>query len=303
MSRPRGRPGARLTRTTINTLTRPHRRPFGPRLSSRVRERTVLITGASSGIGRGLALRLAREGATVLVTARRAAELDALCSEIASAGGVAHALPADLATDDGIDALADRVLAEHGAPDVLVLNAGRSIRRSIARSERRLHDYERALRINYLGAVGLQLRLLPAMRERRSGHVVTSSSLGVQGDLPRFSAYIASKAALDAFTRIAAVECLADGIAFTTVHLPLVDTEMSGPTGWRGFRALPIDDAVDMLCEAIRRRPDHVGTMLGTAVTFGNAVTPGFSRQLLHGFHRAMPDSPAARGDRGGSDG
>jgi len=256
----------------------------------------VLVTGASSGIGRGLALRLAGAGATVLVTARRQAELDTVCSEIADAGGVAHALAADLATDDGIDGLADRVLAGHGAPDILVLNAGRSIKRSIARSEHRLHDYDRAMRLNYLGAVGLTLRLLPAMRERRSGHVVTSSSVAVQGDVPRFSAYVASKAALDAFTRVAAVECLADGIAFTTVHLPLVDTEMIGPTAWDGFTALTVDDAVDMLCDAIRRRPDHVGTLLGTAATFGTTMTPGLARQALHRFHRALPDSKAARG-------
>lgn len=182
-----------IARSAINALTRPHPHPFGPRLEDQVRGRTVLVTGASSGIGRGLALRIAGAGATVLVTARRAAELEELCAEIAEAGGVAHALPADLATVDGIDSLADRVLAEHGAPDVLVLNAGRSMRRSIARSERRLHDYERALRVNYLGSVGLMLRLLPAMRERRSGQVVTSSSVGVQGDVPRFSAYVASR--------------------------------------------------------------------------------------------------------------
>ncbi len=285
-----------VARSAINALTRPHPHPFGPRLTDRARGRTVLVTGASSGIGRGLALRLAGAGATVLVTARRAAELEALCAEIKDAGGIAHALPADLAIDDGIDALADRVLAEHGAPDIVVLNAGRSMRRSIARSEHRLHDYERALRVNYLGSVGLILRLLPAMRERRSGQVVTSSSLGVQGDVPRFSAYVASKAALDAFTRIAAVECLADGITFTTVHLPLVDTEMIGPTGWDGFTPLTVDGAVDMLCDAIRRRPDHVGTLLGTAATIGSTVTPGLSRQLLHRFHRAIPDSKAARG-------
>lgn len=287
----------RVMAGAINSLTRPSPlpHPFAPSLAERVSGRTVLVTGASSGIGRGLALRLAAEGATVLATARRVAELDALVAEIEAGGGTAHALPADLSTEDGVDALADRVLSEHGAPDVLVLNAGRSIRRSIARSEHRLHDYERAMRVNYLGAVGLTLRLLPGMRERGSGHVVSSSSIGVQSDLPRFSAYIGSKAALDAFLRVAAVECLADGVKFTVVHLPLVDTDMIGPTGWTGFASLSVDEAVEMMSDAIRRRPAHVGALLGSAAAASIALTPRSARRGLHYFHRMVPESEASR--------
>lgn len=288
----------RLTTRAINAMTRPAvaPNPFARTLEQRVAGKTALVTGASSGIGRALALRLGAAGATVLVTARRAEELDLVVKEIKDAGGTAYSLPADLADEDGVNALADRVLAEHGAPDVLVLNAGRSIRRSIARSEHRLHDYDRALKINYLGAVGLTLRLLPGMRERKSGHVLTSSSVGVQSDLPRFSAYIGSKAALDAFLRVAAVECLADRVKFTIVHLPLVDTEMIGPTGWDGFESLSVDEAAGMLAEAIRRQPDHLGTVLGNLTSGGITVAPRTFRRGLHYFHRAVPESDASKG-------
>lgn len=285
-----------LVTRAINRLSRPGLvpHPMAPTLESRVSGRTVLVTGASSGIGRGLAVRVAAAGATVLVTARRADRLDELVAEIEAAGGAAFAFPADLSTERGVDELADRVLADHGTPHILVNNAGRSIRRSIARSEHRLHDYERAMQLNYLGAVGLTLRMLPGMRERRSGHVLTSSSIGVSADLPRFSAYIGSKAALEAFCRVAAIECLADRVRFTTVHLPLVDTEMAGPTGW-DFAALTVDDAVDMMVDALRRQPREVNTPLGSLTRAGLQYTPRRTRRSLHLFHRWVPDSEAAR--------
>ncbi|MFD6452443.1 SDR family NAD(P)-dependent oxidoreductase [Nocardia sp. NPDC060220] len=286
-----------LARLVVNALTPPRRlpRPFTPSLHDRVSGATVLITGASSGIGRSLAQRLAAAGATVIVTARRTDELELLVAEIRAAGGTAFAITSDLATDEGIDKLADAVLAEFGAPDILINNAGRSIRRSVALSEHRLHDYERTMRTNYLAAVGLMLRLLPNMRRRGSGHVVTSSSIGVVSDLPRFSAYIGSKAALEAVVRVAAVECLSDGVVFTNVHIPLVDTEMIGPTGWQGYTTLTVEDAVDMMVDAIVRRPDHLENPLGAVALWVNRFAPGSARQALHHFHRMMPDSDAAK--------
>ncbi len=286
-----------VTAAAINVLTRPAPvpHPWAPPLHDRVRGKIALITGASSGIGRQLAIRLADEGARVIVTARRADELDLLVKQIQDGGGRAFAIPADLGSAEGVDDLADRVLADHGVPDVLVLNAGRSIRRSIARAEHRLHDYDRAMQINYLGAVGLTLRLLPGMRERGSGHVVSSSSVGVQADLPRFSAYIGSKAALDAFLRVAAVECLADGVKFTTVHLPLVDTDMIGPTGWDGFKALTVEEAAEMMADAIRRQPDHLGVLSGNMTAVAKLAFPETLRWMLHQFHKMVPDSAAAR--------
>ncbi|MEZ0384035.1 SDR family NAD(P)-dependent oxidoreductase [Mycobacterium sp. pW045] len=275
-------------RHSINILTNPVPVPrWGTRsLSSRVAGRVVLITGASSGIGRRLAERVAAAGATAVVTARRADELDRLVQAIEAAGGTAHAVVGDLSSEDGINEVAETVLERFGAPDVFVSNAGRSIMRSVAESEHRLHDYERTMRLNYLAGVGLTLRLLPEMRRRRSGHIVHSSSIGVLSNLPTFSAYIGSKAALDAFFGVAAIESLRDGVKFTNVHLPLVDTEMIAPTDWSGFASLTVDQAADMLVDAIRRRPRAVNNPLGSMYLAAHTVAPDTVRRLQNAmFH------------------
>ena len=263
-------------RYSINALTKPAPipRPLSPSLSARVGGRVVFITGASSGIGRRLAQRVAAAGARTVITARRADELADVVTSIEAAGGVAHAVVGDLSGQDGIDGVAQAVLDLYGPPDIFVSNAGRSIMRSVAASEDRLHDYERTMRLNYLAAVGLTLRLLPEMRKRGSGHIVHSSSVGVLSNLPTFSAYIASKAALEAFFRVAAVESLNDDIAFTNVHLPLVKTDMIAPTDWSGFLSLTVDEGVDMLIDAIRRRPRSVNNPLGSLYRAGAAIAP-----------------------------
>lgn len=274
-------------------LTVPHRlpRPFGPTLRDRVAGKTVLITGASSGIGRALALRLAAEGALVVVTARRTSELDQLVAEISARGGQGFAITSDLSTAAGVDKLADEMLVEFGAPDILVNNAGRSIWRSLASSEDRLHDYERTMRVNYFGPVGLMLRLLPEMRRRGSGHIVSSSSLGVITDVPRFSAYLGSKAALEAVMRVAAAECLSDGISFTDVRLPLVATDMSASLGWSGYKTLSAEAAVEMLADAIVRRPAHLENLHGALSLWFNRLLPGVTLRGLNELHRRMPDA------------
>ncbi|WP_330179711.1 SDR family NAD(P)-dependent oxidoreductase [Nocardia sp. NBC_01503] len=286
-----------LVRQVVNVLTVPRRlpRPFGPTLRDRVAGKTVLITGASSGIGRALALRVADAGAIVVVTARRTSELDQLAAEIRTRGGQAFAITSDLSTAEGIDKLADEMLVEFGAPDILVNNAGRSIWRSVAASEHRLHDFERTMRINYFGPVGLMLRLLPEMRRRGSGHVVSSSSLGVITDVPRFSAYLGSKAALEAVMRVAASECLADGVAFTDVRLPLVATDLSSKLGWTGYTALSADAAVDMLVDAIVRRPMHLENLHGALSIWFNRLLPGVALQGLNQLHRMLPDVEVAK--------
>jgi NAD(P)-dependent dehydrogenase (short-subunit alcohol dehydrogenase family) len=152
------------------------------------------------------------------------------------------------------------------------------------------------MRVNYLGAVGSTLRLLPGMRARGTGYVLASSSIGVQANLPRFSAYVASKAALDAFMRVAAVECLGDGVRFGTVHLPLVDTDMIGPTGWGGFAPLTVDEAVALMVDALQ--PDHVGVPLGSLAATGSQLMPRTARLLLHYLHRMVPESAASKGIR-----
>ena len=167
-----------------------------------VNGKTVLITGASSGIGKAAAFKIATAGGIPLLVARSADKLEETKREIEDVGGTAYVYSADLSDPDSIDELVEQVLADHPAVDVLVNNAGRSIRRSIALSYDRFHDFERTIQLNYLGTIKLIMGLLPHMRERKSGHVVNVSSIGVQTNPPRFSAYVASKAALDAWTRV-----------------------------------------------------------------------------------------------------
>ncbi|MGO9322861.1 MAG: SDR family NAD(P)-dependent oxidoreductase [Solirubrobacteraceae bacterium] len=271
---------------------------LGPRsLHSAVDGRTVMVTGASSGIGRAAAVEIGRAGATVLLVARTAARLEGTAREIKASHGLAEVFCADLSAERSIDELLERVLDEHPAIDVLVNNAGRSIRRSLALSYDRFHDFERTMQLNYFGPVKLILGLLPGMRERRSGQIVNVSTLGVQTNAPRFSAYIASKAALDAFTRVAAAECADDGVQFTTIHMPLVRTPMSAPTKlYDSFPALTPEQAAQLISDAIRTRADHVGPHLGAFTELGYAISPAVAKEILGAAYRAFPDSAAARG-------
>ncbi|HEY0576527.1 MAG TPA: SDR family oxidoreductase [Pseudonocardia sp.] len=260
--------------------------------------RTVMITGASSGIGRETALRVAAEGGIPLLVARRGEELEKVRAEIEESGGRASAYSCDITDPDSVDALVSAALADHGRVDMLVNNAGRSIRRSVRLSYDRFHDYERTMAINYFGAVRLTLALLPSMSRRRFGHIVNISSIGVQTNPPRFSAYLGSKAALDAFARVVASETYGDGITFTTIHMPLVRTPMIAPTNiYRAFPTRSPEEAADMVMDALRRRPKHIGTPLGTAGSLAYTLVPRLTDALLHVAFRVFPDSAAARGD------
>ncbi len=264
-----------------------------------VNGRTVVITGASSGIGRAAALKIAAAGGIPILVARGMEKLEETKAEIERAGGTAYAYPADLADYDSIDSLVERIFADHPAVDVLVNNAGRSIRRSLRLSYDRFHDFERTIKLNYLGTVRLMLGVLPHMRERGSGHVVNVSSIGVQTNPPRFSAYVASKAALDAFTRVASSETIGDGVTFTTIHMQLVRTPMIAPTKlYESFPTISPDEAADLICEAIRVKPKHIGTRLGTFGEIAYAVAPKAVDQILHLAYKVMPDSAAARGEK-----
>ena len=278
----------RAVRHVINVLTKPVRvsYPWTPSLTERVSGRTVLITGASSGIGRRLAERVAEAGGIAIVTARRADELDAVVRGITARGGAAYAVSGDLSTGEGAGAVATEVLERFGAPDILVLNAGRSIMRSLAESEHRLHDYERTVAINYLGGVGLVLRLMPGMRARGSGHIVHSSSIGVLGNLPEFSAYVGSKAAMDAVLRIAGIESRADGVRVTNIHLPLVTTDMIAPTDWSQYASLTLDEGVDMVVDAIRRRSREVNNPLGILYRDSYRILPGIVSRVQSDYYR-----------------
>jgi len=263
-----------------------------------VNGKTVLITGASSGIGRAAALKIARAGGIPLLVARSADKLEETKREIEALGGTAYVYSADLADTAAIEQLTERIFADHAAVDVLVNNAGRSIRRSIALSYDRFHDFERTIQLNYLGTVKLIIQLLPHMRERRSGHIVNVSSIGVQTNPPRFSAYVASKAALDAFTRVVGSETIGDNVSFTTIHMPLVRTAMIAPTRiYDSFPTISPDEAADLICEAIRSKPKQLNTRLGTFGEVAYALAPKAVDQILHMAYKVFPDSAAAKGE------
>jgi NAD(P)-dependent dehydrogenase (short-subunit alcohol dehydrogenase family) len=269
-------------------------------LEQAVRGRVVMVTGASSGIGRSAALKIADAGGTVLLVARTAEKLEETQAQIVNGGGTAHVHACDLSDMDDIDRMADEVLARHGRVDVLVNNAGRSIRRSVALSYDRFHDYERTMQLNYFGAVKLILKLLPVMRERRSGQIVNISSIGVQTNTPRFSAYVASKAALDAFSRCVASEIVDEGVAITTIHMPLVRTPMIKPTKmYDRFPTITPEEAADMICEAIIYRPKRIATPLGTLGQILYAINPKSMDYILNSAYKLFPDSRAARGEKG----
>ena len=267
-------------------------------LEGAVAGKTVLITGASSGIGRAAALKIAEAGGVPLLVARTLSKLEELKQEIEDAGGTAYVYSADLTDMDSIDGLVERVLADHPTVDVLVNNAGRSIRRSIALSYDRFHDFERTIQLNYLGTVKLIMGLLPGMRERRRGHIVNVSSIGVQTGPPRFSAYVASKAALDAFTRIVGSETIGDQVTFTTIHMPLVRTPMIAPTKiYDSFPTISPEEAADLICEAIRSKPKNINTRLGTFGEVAYALAPKAVDQIMHAAYKVFPDSAASKGE------
>jgi thioester reductase-like protein len=260
--------------------------------------RTVVITGASSGIGRATALKVAAAGGIPLLVARGLDKLEALRDEIEAAGGTAYVYSADLSDMDAIDDVVARMLADHPAIDILVNNAGRSIRRSIRLSEDRFHDFERTMQLNYFGAIKMIMALLPHWRERGAGHVVNVSSIGVQTNPPRFSAYVASKGALDAWTRVVSSELIGDGITFSTIHMPLVRTPMIAPTKlYDHFPTISPDEAADLICEAMRSRPKEINTRLGTAGEVVHALAPKVMDQILHMAYKLFPDSAASKGE------
>jgi short-subunit dehydrogenase len=268
-----------------------------------VRGRVVMVTGASSGIGRSAALKIADAGGIVLLVARTPEKLEETRAQIQNGGGTAHIHRCDLSDMDDIDRMADEVLAQHGQVDVLVNNAGKSIRRSIALSYDRFHDFERTMQLNYFGPVKLMLKLLPRMRERKQGHIVNISSIGVQTNTPRFSAYVASKAALDAWSRAVASEMIDDGVTITTIHMPLVRTPMIAPTKlYNSFPTISPDEAADLICDAIRKKPKQINTRLGTFGEVAYALAPKAVDQLLHLAYRVFPDSAAARGQTSGDE-
>jgi len=264
-----------------------------------VNGKVALITGASSGIGKAAAKKLAAAGGIPLLVARSADKLEETKKEIEDDGGTAYTYSADLSDLDSIEGLVGEVLSDHPRVDILVNNAGRSIRRSVALSLDRFHDYERTMQLNYFGTIKLIMSLYPHFKEQGGAHVVNVSSIGAQTSPPRFSAYVASKAALDAWTKVAASEVVGDGITFTTIHMPLVRTPMIAPTKiYDAFPTITPEEAADMISEAIRAKPKHIGTRLGTFGEVAYALQPKAVDQILHTAYRVFPDSAASKGKK-----
>lgn len=268
-------------------------------LSGAVRGKTVLITGASSGIGHATALKVAAAGGRVLIVARDVEKLAATKAEIEAAGGEAHTYSADIADMASSDKLIQQVLKDHGGVDILVNNAGRSIRRSVHLSYDRFHDFERTMQLNYFGALRLIMGFLPSMVERNRGQIINILSIGVQVNQPRFSAYVASKAALGAFARCAQPEFHHNNIAFTNIYMPLVKTPMIAPTKiYDSVPTLAPDDAADLICEGIIERPKRIATRLGTFGEVLWALAPNITNILFNTTFRLFPDSAAAKGEK-----
>jgi short-subunit dehydrogenase len=163
----------------------------------------------------------------------------------------------------------------------------------------RFHDYERTMQLNYFGALRLILSFMPGMRERKSGHIINVSSIGVQTNTPRFSAYVASKAALDAFSRCVAPEVIGDGVHITTIYMPLVKTPMIAPTNiYDAFPTLTPDEAAQMICDAIIDKPKRLATRLGTFGQVLYAISPKVVDQVMNTAYNIFPDSKAAKGDK-----
>jgi len=268
-------------------------------LEGNVSGKTVLITGASSGIGRTSALRLAEAGAHVLLIARSAEKLEETAKEIAALKGKATIHVADVSDLDECDRLVAEVLAQHGHLDILINNAGRSIRRSLELSFDRFHDFERTMQLNYFGAVRLIMGFGPSMLARKQGHIINMSSISTLTPSPRFSAYVASKSALDAWTRAAAVEWSDRNVRFTTINMPLVRTPMiSATTVYDHMPVLTPDEAGDMVVEAIIHKPTRIATRMGVFLQVMTAVAPKFSEVVMNTVFRMFNDSAAAKGDK-----
>jgi NAD(P)-dependent dehydrogenase (short-subunit alcohol dehydrogenase family) len=268
-------------------------------LKGKVKGKVVMVTGGSSGIGLAASFKLAEAGATVVIVARDQEKLDAAQKEIEAHcknGGRVFTYSADVGDEAQCAGFAALVNEKHGGVDILVNNAGRSIRRAIENSYERFHDFERTMSVNYFGALRVTMSFLPGMQKKRRGHVINISSIGVLTNAPRFSAYVASKAALDAFTRCAASEFADTGIKFTTINMPLVRTPMIAPTKiYNNVPTLSPEQAADMICEAIVYEPVRIATRLGTFGEVLHALLPRIAQIVMNTTFRMFPDSDAAK--------
>ena len=248
-----------------------------------LRGKRVLLTGASSGIGEAAAEKFARRGASVVAVARRGDRLDALAERVRDSGGLCEAVSADLSDLDAVDELVRRVTDSHGAIDILINNAGRSIRRPLAQSLDRWHDVERTMQLNYFAPLRLIRGLAPGMIERGDGHVINVATWGVLSEAsPLFAVYNASKAALSAVSRVIDTEWNHLGVRSTTLYYPLVATPMIAPTrDYDGLPALSADEAADWMITAARTRPVRIAPRMAVVAQAVNSVSPRFVNAVM----------------------
>jgi NAD(P)-dependent dehydrogenase (short-subunit alcohol dehydrogenase family) len=266
-------------------------------LRGAIEGKVVVITGASSGIGHAAALKVGEAGGVVALVARSEDKLEQTKAEIEEGGGNATVHSADLSDLDDCERVVADILDTHGRVDILVNNAGRSIRRAIENQYDRFHDFHRTMQVNYFGALKLILGFLPGMRERKSGHIINVSSIGAQTNTPRFSSYVASKSALDAFSRCIASEIVEDGVQITTIYMPLVRTPMIAPTKmYDYFPTIAPEEAADLITGAMITRPKKVATRLGTFGEVLYAVAPKAVDVILNTGFKLFPESAAAKG-------
>ncbi|MEC3956019.1 SDR family NAD(P)-dependent oxidoreductase [Nocardia sp. CDC153] len=287
-----GSNGRPLAERVATKIFYPTSRPRAKALREAVSDAVVLVTGASHGIGKAAAKKLAGAGATVLLVARSQEDLDAVAADIREAGGTAFVYSADITEFDAVEKLGRALLTEHGRVDVVVNNAGHSIRRPLDESYDRFHDFTRTIDVNYLGPVRLLLTLLPSMRERGRGHIVNISTWGLRmPPAPRWSAYGASKGAFDIWLRTVATEIAADGVTTTSVYMPLVHTRMSAPTDFSGVPGLTADEAANLICHAVVARPLEISPWWTGPVQAWTDLRRGAAQRFMErGFGRRSGD-------------
>jgi NAD(P)-dependent dehydrogenase (short-subunit alcohol dehydrogenase family) len=286
-----------LAEKAIDMLVNPPRVSDPDRLRAAVSGKTVLVTGASYGLGEATARKLAAAGATVLLAARSADKLNQLAVSICAAGARAVAYPTDLTDEAAVTDLVTRITSGHGTPDIVVSNAGKSIRRSLHLQYERPHDFERTIDINYLGPIRLLLGLLPAMRERGRGHIVNISSIAVRVPPgPRWGTYQASKSAFDTWLRSVSPELHADGVDVTSVYMALIRTRMTEPTpSLRKLPGLDPDQAADIVAKAIIERPDTIEPWWAWPAELTSVVLRWPVNRAAQVWYRNTSDSGRAR--------
>jgi NAD(P)-dependent dehydrogenase (short-subunit alcohol dehydrogenase family) len=269
-------------------------------LEGKIKGKVVVVTGGTSGIGEATAIKLADAGAKVVIVARDPEKAQGTLAKIKEMGGEAKFYSCDLSDLASCDKLVASVLKDFGGCHFLVNNAGRSIRRGIANSYDRFHDFERTMQLNYFGSLRLIMGFLPTMVKQGGGHIINISSIGVLTQAPRFSAYVASKAALDAFTGCAASEFHDNNVHFTTINMPLVRTPMIAPTKmYNSVPTLSPEQAADLVVEAIVYKPVRIATRLGIFGAIIHAISPKLTQIILNTAFRMFPDSAAAQGKSG----